>query len=62
MQQHDFCEKKIEFGYTPKSPAVYSTNIKGKLIDLNTYMNQKHFNLKYNPIKEIEEIDNLVNA
>lgn len=62
IQNHDFSEQKIEFGYSTKSSAVYSSNIEGNTVDLNTYMNHKLVKHKFKPSKEVEEIDNLVNA
>jgi Fic family protein len=62
IQQHDFSEQRFEFGYSTKSAAVYSSNIEGNPVDLNTYMNQKLLNQKTEPVREIEEIDNLVSA
>jgi len=62
IQQYDFSEQKIEFGYSTKSSAVYSSNIEGNTVDLNSYMNHKLSNKKFKPTKEMEEIDNLVNA
>ena len=62
IQQHDFSEQKIEFGYSTKSSAVYSSNIEGNTVDLNSYMNQKFANQDFLPTKQVEEIDNLVNA
>lgn len=62
IKSHDFSEQKIEFGYSTKSSAVYSSNIEGNTVDLNTYMNHKLAKQKFKPSKEIEEIDDLVNA
>ena len=62
IQSHDFSENKIEFGYSIKSSAVYSSNIEGNTVDLNTYMNHKLAKRKFKPSKEIEEIDDLVKA
>jgi hypothetical protein len=59
---HDFSEQNIEFGYSTKSSAVYSSNIEGNTVDLNTYMNHKLSKQKFKPSKEIEEIDDLVKA
>ena len=62
IQNHDFSEQQIEFGYSIKSSAVYSSNIEGNTVDLNTYMNHKLAKQKFKPSKEIEEIDDLVKA
>lgn len=62
IHQYDLREQKIEFDYSTRSSAVYSSNIEGNTVDLNSYMNQKLANRKIKPTKEIEEIDNLVTA
>lgn len=62
INHHDFSEQKIEFGYSTQSSAVYSANIEGNTVNLNSYMNQKLLKQKFRPTKEIEEIDNLVKA
>lgn len=62
IKNYDFSERKIEFGYSTKSSAVYSSNIEGNTVDLNSYMNQKLSKKKFRPTKEVEEIDNLVEA
>ncbi len=62
INDHDFSEEKIEFGYSTQSSAVYSSNIEGNTIDLNSYMNQKRSKQRFKPSKEIKEIDNLVAA
>jgi len=62
IQRHDFSDQKIEFGYSTKSSAVYSSNIEGNPVDLNLYMNQKLANHKAKPTKEVAEIDNLATA
>jgi len=62
IQNHDFTDQKIEFGYSTQSSAVYSSNIEGNTVDLNTYMNHKLVKQKFKPSKEIDEIDDLVEA
>ncbi len=62
IDNHDFSDQKIEFGYSTQSSAVYSSNIEGNTLDLNSYMNQKLSNQKFRATKEVEEIDNLVRA
>jgi len=59
---HDFSEQHIEFGYATQSSAVYSSNIEGNTVDLNSYMNYQLSKEKFKPTKEIEEIENLVKA
>jgi Fic family protein len=62
IANHDFSDEKIEFGYSTQSSAVYSSNIEGNTVDLNSYMNQKRSRQRFKPLKEIKEIDNLVAA
>ncbi len=62
IDSHDFSDQKIEFGFSTKSSAVYSSNIEGNTVDLNTYMNYKLSEQKFKPSKEIDEIDDLVQA
>ena len=40
IDDHDFSEQKIEFDYSTQSSAVYSSNIEGNTVDINSYMNQ----------------------
>ncbi len=58
----NFVEKNIDLGYTTQASAVYSSNIEGNSIDLNSYMNYKLSPQKTPPHKEIQEIENLVLA
>lgn len=58
----DFAEKSTDFGYKTQASAVYSSNIEGNSIDLNSYMNYKLSQEKFKPQKEIQEIENLVLA
>ena len=62
LTNYDFNDRGIELGYSTKASAVYSSNIEGNTVDLNTYMNHELAKHKFNPSKEIEEIDNLVKA
>lgn len=56
----DFSDNRGNFEYMTKSSAVYSSNIEGNSIDLNSYMN---FELNRDKSgKEIEEIENLIEA
>ena len=60
----DYPNKKKEFdlGYRTQISAVFSSNIEGNSLDLNSYMNLK---LKKNNIyrkKEVGEIDDLISA
>lgn len=59
-----FCgsEHRDDFEYLTKSSAVYSSNIEGNSIDLNSYMNFEMNRDKFKAGKEIEEIENLIEA
>ena len=56
----DFAEDVEKFGYLTKASAVYSSNIEGNTVDVNSFMNYELTKKKAN--KEIEEIENLIEA
>jgi len=62
LTQFDFSEANGQFEYLTKASAVYSSNIEGNSVDLNSYMNYELSREKSKPGKEIEEIENLVAA
>lgn len=62
IQDFDFSENKRNFDYLTKSSAIYSSNIEGNSIDLNSYMNYELNKDKFKIGKEIEEIENLIEA
>ena len=62
IQNYDFSEDKGGFDYLTKSSAVYSSNIEGNSIDLNSYMNYELNKEKFKVGKEIEEIEDLIEA
>ncbi len=62
IRDFDFSENRGGFGYMTKASAVYSSNIEGNPIDLNSYMNYELNKEKFKPGKEIEEIENLIEA
>ena len=62
IQNYDFSEDKGGFDYLTKSSAVYSSNIEGNSIDLNSYMNYELNKDKFKVGKEIEEIEDLIKA
>jgi len=54
--------KEFDLGYRIQASAVFSSNIEGNTLDLNSYMNLKiKKDLKYKN-KEISEIDDLIKA
>jgi len=62
IKDFDFSENRGGFEYLTKSSAVYSSNIEGNSIDLNSYMNYEMSNEKFKVGKEIEEIEDLIEA
>ena len=62
IENFDFSEDNGSFEYLTKASAVYSSNIEGNSIDLNSFMNYELNKDKFKPGKEIEEIENLVKA
>lgn len=58
----DFSEKTSDLGYKTQASAVYSSNIEGNSIDLNSFMNYKLSSEKLKGIKEVQEIENLILA
>lgn len=58
----DFSDKKIDLGYRIKSSAVFSSNIEGNSVDLNSFMNSIIGKQQFKPRKEIQEIEDLVKA
>lgn len=62
IKNFDFSEDKGRFDYLTKVSAVYSSNIEGNSIDLNSYMNYELSKEKFKGNKEIEEIEDLIEA
>lgn len=62
IENFNFSEGNGNFKYLTKASAVYSSNIEGNSIDLNSFMNYELSKEKFKPGKEIEEIENLVKA
>ncbi|MDL2251856.1 Fic family protein [Odoribacter sp. OttesenSCG-928-J03] len=62
IKNFNFSESKNSFNYLTKSSAVYSSNIEGNSIDLNSYMNYELSKEHFKPGKEIEEIEQLIEA
>ncbi len=62
IQVFNFSDDNNEFEYLTKSSAVYSSNIEGNSVDLNSYMNYEMNKDKFKVGKEIEEIENLIEA
>jgi Fic family protein len=62
IKEFDFSENRGGFEYLTKSSAIYSSNIEGNSIDLNSYMNYELNKDKFKVGKEIEEIEDLIEA
>ncbi|HOY96279.1 MAG TPA: Fic family protein [Catalimonadaceae bacterium] len=62
VKSFDFNYKDSDPGYQTQASAVYSSNIEGNTIDLNSFMNFKLSNEKFKPGKEIKEIEDLILA
>ncbi len=62
IKDFDFSESRGGFDYLTKSSAVYSSNIEGNSVDLNSYMNYELNKDKFKTGKEIEEITDLIEA
>ncbi|MBK8927054.1 MAG: Fic family protein [Crocinitomicaceae bacterium] len=58
----DFSENRGGFEYLTKASAVYSSNIEGNSVDLNSFMNYEMNKDKFKSVKEIDEIENLIEA
>jgi Fic family protein len=62
IDSFDFTERTSDLGYKTQASAVYSSNIEGNSIDLNSFMNYKLSQDKFKTHKEIQEIENLILA
>ncbi|MBI5917308.1 MAG: Fic family protein [Bacteroidetes bacterium] len=58
----DFSDEAIDAGYRMQASAVFSSNIEGNPVDLNSFMNSVTGKKNFKPRKEIEEIEDLVSA
>lgn len=59
-EQYDF--KDVELSFLVDASSVFSSNIEGNSIDLNTFMNYRMNGAKFKKNKEIAEIEDLVKA
>jgi len=62
INNFDFSDQHINLEYATQTSAVYSSNIEGNSINLNTFMNYKFSQEIFKKTKEIEEIENLITA
>lgn len=58
----DSSSVKVDLGYRIKASAVFSSNIEGNSVDLNSFMNSIIGKQSFKPRKEILEIEDLVAA
>jgi Fic family protein len=58
----DFTGKNADLGYQTQASAVYSSNIEGNRIDLNSFMNYRLSKDKPKNQKELQEIEDLITA
>ncbi|MBC7901763.1 MAG: Fic family protein [Saprospiraceae bacterium] len=62
VDRFDFTGQNGDLNYQTQASAVYSSNIEGNSIDLNSFMNSRIANVKFEPQKELREIEDLVSA
>lgn len=62
LLQNNKSQKSIDLDFRVKSSAVYSANIEGNSIDLNSYLNSELATEYFKPSHEIKEIEDLVSA
>ena len=62
IKRFDFGDQNIDLSYQTLASAVYSSNIEGNSIDLNSFMNYKLSKTKSKPQKELQEIEDLISA
>lgn len=59
---YDFSIQEVDLGYNTKASAVFSSNIEGNTVDINTFMNSLLAKGIFKRRKEIQEIEDLVQA
>jgi Fic family protein len=62
IESFNFGEAETDMGYKTQASAVFSSNIEGNPIDLNSFMNYKLSQEKFKSHKEIREIEDLISA
>lgn len=62
IDSFNFSEAETDLGYKTQASAVFSSNIEGNTIDLNSFMNYKLSQEKFKQHKEIREIEDLISA
>ena len=62
LNEFELSEHQINLDYSVQSSAVFSSNIEGNSIDLNSFMNYKLSKTKLSSKKELREIEDLISA
>ncbi len=62
IAEYDFSDSNGNLSYLMQASAVYSSNIEGNSIDLNSFMNHRMAKKAFKESKEVEEIENLILA
>ncbi|MCH8127229.1 Fic family protein [candidate division KSB1 bacterium] len=62
FENYDFSEANGDLGTKNAVSAVFSSNIEGNTVDLNTFMNQRLAREKFTKSKEVKEIEDLIAA
>lgn len=62
IRRFSFSEQRTNFDYLTKASAVYSSNIEGNSIDLNSFMNYEMNKDRFKSGKEVQEIEELIEA
>ncbi len=62
FEKNAFRQQEIQLDFRIKTSAVYSANIEGNSIDINSFLNSEVADESFKPRKEVEEISDLVKA
>lgn len=62
LKAFDFAARGMDTGYSTQASAVYSANIEGNSINLNSFMNARMSPGAFKKVKEIQEIEDLIAA
>ncbi len=62
LEQNTSDQKKIPLDFRIKTSAVYSSNIEGNPIDVNSFLNSEVAKEAFKPQKEMDEVSDLVNS
>lgn len=62
FEKINFSKEEIDLGYRIAASAVFSSNIEGNSIDLNSFMNSRIAKEAFKNPKEIQEIEDLIEA